>query len=71
MQKLNPSTGHVFFCQKSWLKQQWFKRVKKLVVEMKVVADGMVHHVAKTFLYFEVFLAANMAKLTLQRGAAV
>jgi len=45
--------------------------MKKLVVEMEIIADGMVHHVAEAFLHFKVLLAANMAKLTHQRSAAV
>ena len=32
---------------------------------MKIVANGMVHHVAKAFFYFEVFLPTNMTKFTL------
>ena len=45
--------------------------MEKLMVEMKVIADGMVHHVAKAFLYLQVFLAAVMAKFTFQNSAAV
>jgi hypothetical protein len=45
--------------------------MKKLVVEMKIIADGMVHHVAKAFLYFKVFLAAVMAIFPFKGGAAI
>jgi len=45
--------------------------VKKLVVEMKIIADGVIHHVAKTFLHLQVFLPAIVAKLTLQNGSAI
>ena len=38
--------------------------MKKLVVEMEVIADGVVHHVAKAFLYLQVFLSAFMAEFT-------
>lgn len=39
--------------------------MEKLVVEMKIITYGMVHHVAKAFLYLQVFLPAVMAKFTL------
>ncbi len=45
--------------------------MKKLVIEMKIVAYGMIHHVAKAFPDLQVFLAANMAKPALQLCAAV
>ena len=45
--------------------------MKKLMVEMKVIADGMVHHVAEAFLYFKVFLSAVMAVFPFEGGAAV
>ena len=39
--------------------------MKKLVVEMEVIAYGVVHHMAKAFFYLQIFLAANMTKLSL------
>jgi len=36
--------------------------MKKLVIEMKIIANGMVHHVAKAFFHLQVFLPAVMAK---------
>lgn len=45
--------------------------MKKLVVEMEIIAYGMVHHVAKTFLHLQVFLPAIMAKFTFEDGAAI
>ena len=45
--------------------------MKKLVVEMKIIAYGMVHHVAKAFLHLQVFLPAVMAKFTFEDGAAI
>ena len=36
--------------------------MKKLMVEMKVIAYCMVHHMAKAFFNFQVFLAAVIAK---------
>jgi hypothetical protein len=45
--------------------------MEKLVVEMKIIADGVVHHVAETFLYLQVWLAAVMAIFTFKRSAAV
>jgi len=38
---------------------------------MKIVADGMVHHVAKAFLHLQVFLPAVMAIFAFEDGAAV
>jgi hypothetical protein len=35
--------------------------MKKLVVEVKIVAYGMGHHVAEAFLYLQVFLPAVVA----------
>jgi hypothetical protein len=32
--------------------------MKKLVIEMKVIADGMVHHVAEAFFDLQIFLPA-------------
>jgi hypothetical protein len=45
--------------------------MKKLVVEVKIIAYGMVKHVAKAFLHLQVFLPAFMAKVSLQIGSAV
>ena len=45
--------------------------MKKLVIEMKVIADGMVHHVAKAFFDLQVFLSAFMAVMAFQYGSAV
>jgi hypothetical protein len=45
--------------------------MKKLVIEMKIITDGMVHHVPEAFLNFEVFLAAIVAIFPFEGGAAV
>lgn len=45
--------------------------MKKLVIEMKVIAYGMVHHVAKAFFYLQIFLPAVVAKFTFEDGAAI
>ena len=45
--------------------------MKKLVVEMKIIAYSMVHHMPKAFLHLQVFLPAVMAKFTFKDGAAV
>ena len=45
--------------------------MKKLVVEMKIIADGMIHHVAKAFLHLQVFLPAIVTKLPFEDGPAV
>src|SRR3569623_1934730 len=45
--------------------------MKKLVIKVKIVADGMVHHVTKTFMQFQVFLAAIMAIMTFQYSSAI
>lgn len=39
--------------------------MKELFVEMKIIADGMVHQMPEVFLYLQIFLSANMAKMTL------
>ncbi len=38
---------------------------------MKIVADGMIHHVTKAFMEFKIFLAAVMAIMALNDGAAI
>jgi len=45
--------------------------MKKLVVEVEIIADGMVHHVAKAFLYFQVWLPAIVAIFPFEDGTAV
>ena len=45
--------------------------MKKLMIEMKVIAYGMIHHVAKAFFDLQVFLPANVAVFTLQLSSAV
>jgi len=45
--------------------------MKKLVVEVKIIAYGVVHHVAKAFFDLQVLLPANMTKLSLQGGPAI
>ena len=45
--------------------------MEKLMVEMKIIADRMVHHVAKAFFNFQVFLSAVMTKMTLQNSSAI
>jgi len=45
--------------------------MKKLVIKVKVVADGMVHHMTEAFMEFQVFLAAVMAIMSLNDGAAI
>ena len=45
--------------------------MKKLVVEMEIIADGMVHHMPEAFLDLQVLLSANMAVFTLQDRSAV
>jgi hypothetical protein len=45
--------------------------MKKLVVEMKIIAYGVVHHMAKAFFYLQVFLAAIMTELSFKCSAAV
>ena len=39
--------------------------MEKLVIKMEIIAYGMVHHMAEAFLYLQVFLPANVAKLSL------
>ena len=45
--------------------------MKKLLVEMKIIADRVVHHMPEAFFDLQVFLSANMAERPLQGGAAV
>lgn len=45
--------------------------MKKLVVEMKIIAYRVIHHVAKALLHLQVFLPAIVAKLTLQNGSTI
>lgn len=45
--------------------------MKKLVIKMKVVTDGMVHHMTKAFMDLEVFLAAVMTVMALKYGTAI
>ena len=45
--------------------------MKKLVVEMKVIAYGMVHHMTKAFSYLQVFLSAVMTIMTFQNSSAI
>jgi hypothetical protein len=45
--------------------------MEKLVIEMKIIAYGMVHHVAEAFLDLQVFLPAVMAVFTFECGAAI
>jgi hypothetical protein len=45
--------------------------MKKLVVEMKIITDRMVHYMGKTLFNFEVFLPADMTEIALQSGSAI
>jgi len=45
--------------------------MKKLVVEVKIIAYGMVHHVPEAFLYFKVWLPAVVAIFPFQDSTAV
>ena len=45
--------------------------MKKLIVEVEIIAYGMAHHVAKAFFYFQVFLAALITEFALQYSSAV
>ena len=40
--------------------------MKKLIVEVEIIADGMAHHVAKAFFHFQVLLAAVVTEFALQ-----
>jgi len=71
VQVLRAPASHVFIGEETGLEKQWSQRMKKLVIEVKVIADGMVHHVTKAFVQFQVFLAAVMAIVSLNDGAAV
>jgi len=45
--------------------------MKELVVEMKIIADGVIHHVTEVLPDLQIFLAAIMTKFTFQDCAAV
>lgn len=45
--------------------------MEELVIEMKVIAYGMAHHMAEALLQLQVFLAAIVAKLSFEGCSAI
>ena len=45
--------------------------MKKLLIEMKIIGNGMRHHMAETFFQVQVFLSAVIAKIPGKGIAAV
>jgi len=55
--------GHIFVSQSSGLEKKRLQGVNELMVKMEIITNRMVHHMAKAFLYLQVFLTAIRAKL--------
>jgi hypothetical protein len=45
--------------------------MKELVIKVKVITDGVVHHMTEAFMKLKVFLTTIMAIMALNDGAAV
>jgi len=71
MQVLCAFAGHIIDRELTRLKKQWFKGMKKLFVEVKVIANGMHHQMAEVFLQLQVFLAAIITEMTREGIATV